>query len=281
METVHQIARLRARVGRWRSAGQSVGLVPTMGNLHEGHLDLVRLARKRCDRVVVSVFVNPLQFGPNEDFDRYPRTLGEDTDKLAAADCDLLFAPSVAEMYPRGRAALTTVSVPGLAAILEGQFRPGFFDGVATVVCLLFNCVQPDLAVFGAKDYQQLQVIRRMVADLHVPIEIVEHPTRREADGLAMSSRNQYLSDPQRCLAPELYRSLDAIAAGIRGGDRRFRELADLEAERLRRAGFEPQYLEVRSPDLGEPDVQGKQWVILVAAVLGSTRLIDNLYLSI
>lgn len=280
MRTVHDIAGLRAQVGTWRRAGQSIGFVPTMGNLHEGHLDLVRQARQRCDRVVASVFVNPLQFGPNEDFDRYPRTLGEDTVQLANENCDLLFAPSVEEIYPRGRDGLTVVSVPGLSAMLEGEFRPGFFEGVATVVCLLFHCVQPDLAVFGTKDYQQLQVVRRMVMDLHLPIEIVGHPTRREPDGLAMSSRNQYLSAQERALAPEIFRSLGNVAARLCAGDRRFTEISGVEIERLSQLGFQPQYLEVRAPDLAPPDPDASQWVVLVAAVLGRARLIDNLPLS-
>jgi pantoate--beta-alanine ligase len=184
MLTVHTVRELRQAVAGWRRAGQRIGFVPTMGNLHAGHLALVHRARQACERVVASVFVNPLQFGPNEDFDRYPRTLPDDQRQLAAAGCDLLFAPSVAEMYPRGRENLSGVRVPALADQLEGAFRPGFFDGVATVVSILLHQVQPDVAVFGEKDYQQLLVVRRMVADLHLPVEILGHPTARDPDGL-------------------------------------------------------------------------------------------------
>ena len=198
MQTLHDAAALRAAIRAWRAQGQSVGLVPTMGNLHEGHLALVRLARARADRVVASVFVNPTQFGPGEDFTRYPRTLDGDQAGLAAAGCDLLFAPTVEVMYPFGPANTVRVSVPEITTTLEGRHREGHFDGVATVVTKLFNLVQPDLAVFGQKDWQQMLVVRRLVRDLALPLEIIAAPTVREADGLAMSSRNQYLDAGQR-----------------------------------------------------------------------------------
>lgn len=276
MLTVHSVAELRTQIAAWKRAGERIGLVPTMGNLHAGHLELIARARQAASRVVASVFVNPLQFGPNEDFDRYPRTLPDDSAKLSAAGCDLLFAPSVAQMYPRGREGLSGLRVPALSEILEGRFRPGFFDGVATVVNILFNQVQPDLAVFGEKDWQQLQVIRRMVADLHLSVEIIGHPTARDADGLALSSRNQYLSPEERLLAPLLHRVLLEIDAALRAGRRDFQALQQLATQRLSAGGFEPQYLEIRAPDLSAPSSEAQQWVALSAAFLGRTRLIDS-----
>lgn len=276
MRTVHAVAELRAQVADWKRAGLRVGFVPTMGNLHAGHLQLVERALEGADRVVASVFVNPLQFGPNEDFDRYPRTLPDDAAKLETAGCALLFAPSVSEMYPRGRERLSGVRVPALSEQLEGKFRPGFFDGVATVVSILFNQVQPDIAVFGEKDWQQLQVVRRMVADLHMPIEIIGLPTAREADGLALSSRNQYLSAEERRVAPALYRALGEIERGMKKGRRDFGALQVEAMQALERAGFSPQYVEVRSLDLSEPSADADSWIALAAAVLGRTRLIDN-----
>lgn len=252
-----------------------------MGNLHAGHLRLVEQARSRADRVVSSVFVNPLQFGPTEDFGRYPRTLPQDQEKLTAAGCDLLFAPAVEEMYPHGRDGLSVVSVPALSSILEGYFRPGHFDGVATVVNILFNAVQPDLALFGEKDYQQLLVIRRMVADLHLPLEIVGVPTEREADGLAMSSRNQYLSSGERQTASQIFVALERVAQGLRNGRRDFEGLAADGLKHLSAQGFQTQYLEIRSPDLGLPGVNDACFVVLVAAYLGKTRLIDNLVIKV
>jgi pantoate--beta-alanine ligase len=281
MLTVHTVAELRAQVARWKQAGERVAFVPTMGNLHAGHLQLIERARTVAPRTVASVFVNPLQFGPNEDFERYPRTLPQDAAKLKAAGCDLLFAPDVAEMYPRGREHLTTVSVPGLNAVLDGEFRPGHFDGVATVVSLLFHQVQPDIAVFGEKDWQQLQVIRRMVGDLHMPIEILGHPTARDADGLAMSSRNQYLGEAERRVAPEIHRTLLEITGALAGGRRDYEVLQQAAVARLSAAGFRPQYVEIRAPDLSEPSPNAVEWVVLVAAFLGRTRLIDNRYLCL
>lgn len=281
MLTVHTVAELRAQVSRWRRAGERVAFVPTMGNLHAGHLQLIERARSVAPRTVASVFVNPLQFGPNEDFERYPRTLPDDRAKLASAGCDLLFAPDVAEMYPRGREQLTTVSVPGLNAVLDGEFRPGHFDGVATVVSLLFQQVQPDVAIFGEKDWQQLQVIRRMVGDLHMPIEVLGHPTARDADGLALSSRNQYLSADERRVAPEIHRTLVEVTEALRSGRRDYEALQQAAYGRLAAAGFRSQYFEIRAPDLSRPAPDAGEWVVLVAAFLGRTRLIDNRYLSL
>ncbi len=210
MQTVHTIAELRAQVAVWKRAGERVAFVPTMGNLHRGHIHLVERARAWASRIVASIFVNPLQFGPNEDFAAYPRTLAEDSRQLAAVGLDLLFAPGVAEVYPRPLEAMTHVTVPELPAVLCGASRPTHFLGVTTVVTKLFNMAQPDVAVFGEKDWQQLVIIRRMAADLDMPVEIVGVPTVREADGLAMSSRNGYLSPEQRAVAPTLYATLQA-----------------------------------------------------------------------
>ncbi|TJY61167.1 pantoate--beta-alanine ligase [Sinimarinibacterium sp. CAU 1509] len=277
MRTVHTIAELREQIGQWRRAGERIALVPTMGNLHRGHLRLVEHARQQAQRVVASVFVNPLQFGPNEDFGRYPRTLAQDQAQLTAAGCDLLFAPDEREVYPRGRDALCSVVVPASLDILEGECRPGHFNGVATVVSILFHLTQPDVALFGQKDYQQLLVIRRMVADLHLPIEIVGVATEREADGLAMSSRNQYLTTEQRTRAASLHAALSLVAAGLRSGRRDFEKIAEDGVKMLVDSEFKPQYLEIRRPDLAQPTATDGQFVVLAAAVLGQTRLIDNL----
>lgn len=277
MLTIHKVTELRDCVQRWRRAGERIALVPTMGNLHTGHIKLVEEARARAVRAVVSLFVNPLQFGPHEDYQNYPRTLDADSAKLQAAKADLLFVPSVEEMYPGGREPVTRVQVPELADVLEGDFRPGHFSGVATVVLKLFNMVQPDIALFGEKDYQQLLVIRRMVLDLSLPVEIVGISTVREADGLAMSSRNQYLTPEQRQLAPLLYRTLGEVASALRSGRRDFEQL-QTEAVNKLSAHLRPDYVSVRNAQtLMEPDVNSRHFVILAAAWLGKARLIDNL----
>lgn len=276
MQTLHEIAGLRAQLAVWRKAGEKIAFVPTMGNLHRGHLELVRRGRTVADRVVSSVFVNPLQFGPNEDFGRYPRTLEQDEAALQQAGADLLFAPNAQEIYPHGMEDLAKISVSGVSSILCGHFRPGHFDGVATVVSILFNLVQPDTALFGEKDYQQLLVIRRMVTDLHMPIEIIGVATERESDGLALSSRNQYLSVDERRLAPEMYATLIEVAEKLKSGRRDFSALCYAGIKRLEASQFRPQYLEVRAPDLNPPQRDGKGFVILAAAYLGKTRLIDN-----
>jgi pantoate--beta-alanine ligase len=269
---------LRERLERWRRDGLRIGFVPTMGNLHAGHLDLVRAAASHTDRVVVSIFVNPLQFGPGEDFASYPRTLAEDLEQLAGEDCDLVFTPDEATMYPCGRADTTRVEVPGLSAILCGATRPGHFAGVATVVSKLFNLVQPTLAAFGEKDQQQLAVIRRMTAELCFPIEILGVPTRREPDGLAMSSRNRYLSPGERAVAPALYASLQAGAQALGAGRRDFVALQQAGMDNIRSAGLEPEYFEIRRQDgLDLPEPADRRLVIFAAARLGRARLIDNL----
>ncbi|GAB4300316.1 MAG: pantoate--beta-alanine ligase [Thiohalomonadaceae bacterium] len=281
MQTVTSIAEVRSRVAAWRTAGLRIAFVPTMGNLHAGHINLVSAARQQADQVVASIFVNPLQFGPGEDFAAYPRTLAADQAKLAAAGCDLLFAPTEQEMYPLGREGLTCVEVPGLSDILCGAFRPGHFRGVATVVSKLFNIVQPDVALFGEKDYQQLLVIRRMVRDLDMPVEIIGVPTVREADGLAMSSRNGYLAADERRLATEVYATLQALAAEVRTGVQDYTALEAAAVARLERAGFRPDYVSVRrAEDLDLPQAGERRLVVLVAARLGKTRLIDNLMID-
>lgn len=276
IDVVTELAALRSRVAEWKRAGQRVAFVPTMGNLHAGHFSLIELARRHADHVVASVFVNPTQFGPNEDFSRYPRTPDADAVGLADAGCDLLWLPSVETMYPYGVEATVRVSVPGVTETLEGAHRPGHFDGVATVVARLFNQVLPDVAVFGRKDYQQLAVIRYMVRDLAFPIEIVAAETRREADGLAMSSRNQYLSPEERPVATEVSRTLHAMREAIRTGAACEQVEADAVA-RLSAAGFAVDYAVVRDPGLEVPSGRHGPRVVLVAARLGRTRLIDNL----
>src|SRR6202049_1556092 len=218
METVTTIAAVRERVRDWRREDRRVRFVPTMGNLHPGHVSLIEAARRRGERFVASIFVNPMQFGPNEDFAHYPRTPRDDERMLADAGCNLMFMPEVNEIYPHGAERATRVEVPGLSRILDGEFRPGHFEGVSTVVAKLFHIVEPDVAVFGEKDFQQLAVIRRMVAELCMPVEIVAAPTVRNADGLAMSSRNQYLTPAERVLAPKIYATLQAAATRVRSG---------------------------------------------------------------
>ncbi|ROL78580.1 pantoate--beta-alanine ligase [Pseudomonas protegens] len=282
MNTVKTVRELRAAVARARSEGKRIGFVPTMGNLHSGHAALVAKAAQRVDFVVASIFVNPLQFGAGEDLDKYPRTLTADQEKLLEAGCHLLFAPSVEEMYPDGMAGQTRVSVPQLSEGLCGASRPGHFEGVATVVSKLFNMVQPDLAVFGQKDYQQLAVIRALVHDLNMPIQIIGEPTVRAADGLALSSRNGYLSAEQRAIAPVLYRSLSQIAQAIRDGERDYPTLVAEQQQQLEAAGLRRDYLEIRhGQNLRPATAEDRDLVILVAAYLGATRLIDNLHLDL
>ena len=277
IDTFTELDALRERVRSWKRDGLRVAFVPTMGNLHDGHFSLVKLARAHADRVVASVFVNPTQFGPNEDFARYPRTPDADARGLEAADCDALWLPSVEAMYPYGVEATVRVQVPNVTATLEGASRPGHFDGVATVVSRLFNQVQPDVAVFGRKDYQQLAVVRYMVRDLAFPIEIVGADIVREANGLAMSSRNQYLSADERAQAAQISRCLAAMADAVRAGEPR--EAVEAGAsQRLVEAGFEPDYAVLRRPDLTVPATgETGSMVALIAARLGRTRLIDNL----
>lgn len=282
MNTVKTVRELRAAVARARSEGKRIGFVPTMGNLHSGHAALVTKAAQRVDFVVASIFVNPLQFGPSEDLDKYPRTLAADQEKLLQAGCHLLFAPTVEEMYPDGMDGQTRVSVPQLSEGLCGASRPGHFEGVATVVSKLFNMVQPDLAVFGQKDFQQLAVIRALVRDLNMPIQIIGEPTVRADDGLALSSRNGYLNEAQRDTAPALYRVLSEMAEAIRQGQRDYPAMIAQGQAQLAVAGFRPDYLEIRHAlTLRPAAAEDRDVVILAAAVLGATRLIDNLHLNL
>ncbi|MFW3164698.1 pantoate--beta-alanine ligase [Pseudomonas syringae pv. syringae] len=281
MNTVKTVQDLRAAVARARSEGKRIALTPTMGNLHSGHAALVTKAAQRADFVVASIFVNPLQFGPNEDLATYPRTLAADQEKLLQAGCNLLFTPSVEEIYPHGMADQTLVSVPHLSQGLCGASRPGHFEGVATVVSKLFNMVQPDLAIFGEKDFQQLAVIRAMVRDLNMPIQIIGEPTVRADDGLALSSRNGYLNDAQRAAAPALYQAICQIADAIKAGKQDFDALLASKKQQLEAAGFRIDYLEIRdATSLRATTADNRDLVILAAAFLGKTRLIDNLHLT-
>jgi pantoate--beta-alanine ligase len=264
-------------VRAWHKDGLQVAFVPTMGNLHAGHVSLIEAARQHGDRFVASIFVNPMQFGPNEDFAHYPRTPREDEHMLAQAGCSLMFMPEVSEIYPHGAERATRIEVPGLSRILCGEFRPGHFEGVATVVAKLFHIVEPDVAVFGEKDFQQLTVIRRMVADLCMAVQIVGAPTVRDADGLAMSSRNQYLTPAERALAPQLYATLQAAAQRLRAGDGDFAGIEHAGLTALQSAGLRPDYFAVRqAADLHAPAAGARALVVLTAARLSKARLIDN-----
>jgi pantoate--beta-alanine ligase len=277
METVTTIAAVRERVRAWHREGLRVAFVPTMGNLHPGHVSLIEAAGRHGDRFVASIFVNPMQFGPNEDFAHYPRTPTQDEQMLAAAGCNLMFMPDVAEIYPNGSEKATRVDVPGLSRILCGEFRPGHFEGVATVVAKLFHIVEPDVAVFGEKDFQQLTVIRRMVADLCIAVQVIGAPTVRDADGLAMSSRNQYLSAQERAIAPRIYEILTATARRLQAGDSEFASMERAGCQALEAAGMRPDYFAVRQAvDLSTPKPDMNHLVVLTAARLGKARLIDN-----
>ncbi|MGA0055280.1 MAG: pantoate--beta-alanine ligase [Steroidobacteraceae bacterium] len=280
MQRVSSVQQLRQSVAAWRAAGERIALVPTMGNLHDGHMALFRQAYKHAKRLIVSSFVNPMQFGPSEDYERYPRTPDADSEILRQSGCDVLFSPEVSEVYPRWLDFATRVQVPGFSEILDGEFRPGHFEGVASVVMRLFSMVQPDVAIFGEKDYQQLLVIRRMAADLFLPVEIVGAPTVRAPDGLALSSRNIYLSEDERAIAPKLYEELRRVAVAIDIDDESAKDLQALETEArrtLRAAGFKVEYFTIRSANtLLTPSLSESELVVLVAARLGRARLIDN-----
>jgi pantoate--beta-alanine ligase len=285
MDICQQIEPLRTIVGGWRRSGESIAFVPTMGNLHQGHLSLVEIAKKKASRVVVSIYVNPLQFSPDEDFDSYPRTLEADLDKLRSMDVDLVFTPDDAMIYPSGESRSTFVEVPGLSHIIEGEFRPGFFRGVATVVLKLFNMVQPDSAVFGEKDFQQLLVIRQMVADLDLPIEIIGAEIKREADGLAMSSRNSYLEPVDRQNSRLLSASLQQLRQEIEQGIS-IEQAEKNCSETLKSNGFVVDYVTLRETEglkkvSDEQLISARKLIVLAAAKLGSTRLIDNLKFSV
>ncbi|MGR8998920.1 MAG: pantoate--beta-alanine ligase [Gammaproteobacteria bacterium] len=279
MQIVNRVSELREVIRTWRLAGECVAFVPTMGNLHAGHLQLVNEAKKTADHVVVSIFVNPTQFGVGEDFEAYPRTEHEDREKLNAASTDLLFLPAVADIYTQD--AKTVVTVTGLSDLYCGASRPGHFSGVATIVCKLFNIVQPNVAIFGLKDFQQLVVIRTMVRDLNIPVEIIGIDTIREPTGLAMSSRNSYLTDAEKRIAPKLYFSLCVARDAILAGNQPFGDIEQQALQFLQQAGFQPDYFYVcRSSDLKKAAAEDVNLVLLTAAKLGKTRLIDNVYFS-
>lgn len=282
MLSIAAIPLLRAELHAWRAQGETIAFVPTMGNLHAGHLKLVEEAKSLASKVVVSIFVNPYQFGPAEDFASYPRTPDQDAAQLREAGADLLFLPSTETLYPKGLSGITHVEVPGLSDDLCGLFRPGHFRGVATVVLKLFHLVQPDVAVFGEKDYQQLTLIRRMVADLDLDIRIHGVPTVREPSGLALSSRNCYLNDQDKERASGLYRALCQAAETLKAGERDFAAVERAQAAVLNAQGFRPDYVAIRRlADLGIPEPGDLELIVLAAARLGKTRLIDNLPVSL
>ena len=277
MLIIETLPLLRQQIRRLRMEGKRVALVPTMGNLHDGHMKLVDEAKARADVVVVSIFVNPMQFDRPEDLARYPRTLQEDCEKLNKRKVDLVFAPSVKEIYPNGTETHTYVDVPGLSTMLEGASRPGHFRGVSTIVSKLFNLVQPDIACFGEKDFQQLALLRKMVADMGFDIEIVGVPIMRAKDGLALSSRNGYLTAEQRKIAPGLYKVLSSIADKLQVGERDLDEIITIAGQELNEKGFRADDIQIRDADtLLEVSETSKRAVILVAAWLGDARLIDN-----
>ena len=282
MQTVHTIQAVREFVNAAKQQGKKVGFVPTMGNLHAGHIHLIAQAKTQADVVICSIFVNPTQFGANEDFGSYPRTLEADSQQLQAAACDLLFAPSAQEMYQNGFSQHTVVTVNGLSEQLCGQFRPTHFAGVATVVSKLFNIVQPDMAFFGEKDFQQLAVIRCLTTELAFPIEIVGVATQRAEDGLALSSRNGYLTGEERAQAPAIYQILSQLRQAVLNGQREYTMLCDATVLHLQKLGFDPDYVAImRSHDLQPATTTDQQLVILVAAKLGKTRLIDNITVNL
>lgn len=282
MLVVHSKQELAEHISEWRDNDEHVALVPTMGSLHAGHLALVELAREHAERVVVSIFVNPTQFGANEDFDKYPRTLERDKLRLKTSGADMIFAPEVDTVYPFGIENATIVSVPGLTENFCGASRPGHFDGVTSVVVRLFALVQPDVAVFGQKDYQQQLVIRRMVEDLNLPVSIMTSETIRENDGLALSSRNSYLNEGERPVAASLYEQLSSVGHELQNGRRNFDELESIAKQTLQAAGFEVEYFAIRRAlNLEIPDRDCDDLVVLAAAKLGEARLIDNVVVTV
>jgi pantoate--beta-alanine ligase len=282
LQVISTTRELREQLNDWRHSGDHIAFVATMGNLLDGHLSLVRLARKHAERVVVSVFVNPTQFGDGEDFENYPQSLERDKRMLKRFQTDLLFVPEIETMYPFGIDNATSVTVPVLTDDLCGTFRPGHFDGVTSVVSRLFSLVQPDVAIFGQKDYQQQLVIRRLAEDLSLPIEIICGPTQREEDGLAQSSRNQYLSDKERAIAPNLFATLSNVGKDLESGKRNYDELEQHAVTELLKLGFKPEYVSIRrAENLGMPDRDNDELIVLAAATLGKARLIDNVVVNI
>ncbi|RUM92242.1 MAG: pantoate--beta-alanine ligase [Thiomicrospira sp.] len=283
MDIFESVDALRETVRRWRKAGLSIGFVPTMGNLHAGHLSLVEEARQNSDKVIVSIFVNPLQFGPNEDFDRYPRTFDADKVLLQQQQADAVFCPSVDEMYPNGPSQTRVVAPEKMTGILEGEKRPGHFNGVTTVVTKLFNLVQPDIAVFGQKDFQQFAVLQQMVEDLAMPVTLVRAPIVRDETGLALSSRNQYLNEVQRLIAPKLYVALQSVEMAVQSGNRNYESLCQVARQQMMSDGFDlVDYVEVLNATSLEKALDNDRELIIVAAAkLGKTRLLDNILVNL
>ena len=282
MEQATRVTELRQYVRRWRRQGQSIAFVPTMGNLHAGHLSLIEKGQSLCDRSICSIFVNPMQFGPNEDWDHYPRTLERDLELLEGAGCDLAYMPTASELYPDGLDRISKVHVTDLTDDFEGKHRPGHFTGVATVVLKLFNIVNPDISVFGRKDFQQYRVIGKMVEDFNLDVQIVGQETTREASGLATSSRNQYLDSEQLAQAPLIYRTLQDAARQIDEGERNYAAIERRAIERLDGAGFQTDYFCVCNATTLKPATpDDRDLVILVTAALGATRLLDNVEISL
>lgn len=284
MQTLNQVKYLRAAINADKNRGRRIALVPTMGHLHEGHLQLVRRAHEVAGIVVVSIFVNPMQFGASEDLDNYPRTLAEDQEKLEAENAHYLFVPSVKEMYPSGIENHTTVNIENLSNMLCGLHRPGHFEGVCTVVSKLFNLVQPTSAVFGEKDFQQLAIIKRMVSDLCMPIDIIGVPTARAHDGLALSSRNSYLNSVNRARAPTLYEVLQSTRDDITAGNRQYESISEAAKDKLNKSGFDVDYFDIRDQNdltLLSNNAENKSIAILTAASLGPTRLLDNICINL
>jgi pantoate--beta-alanine ligase len=282
LQTVSETDELQELRRDWGGAGDHIALIPTMGNLHRGHLSLVELAREHAEKVVVSIFVNPTQFGGGEDFDDYPRTLDRDKRRLIRAGVDMLYIPAVETLYPFGVDNATLVSVPALSSDFCGEFRPGHFEGVSSVVTRLFGLVRPDVAVFGQKDYQQQLIIRRMTEDLSLRIRIVTGQTVRDDDGLALSSRNQYLTDEERAIAPTLFSTLQKIGTALQAGKRNFEELEAEAVESLTKAGFNSDYVSIRrAENLAVPDRDCDDLVVFAAGTLGAARLIDNIVVTV
>jgi pantoate--beta-alanine ligase len=282
MDQANSVTELQQYVQHWKDHKQSIAFVPTMGNLHAGHLSLITKGQSLCDRSICSIFVNPMQFGPNEDFNHYPRTLDEDIQLLESIGCDLVYMPTASELYPQGLEKISQVIVTDLTDTFEGAYRPGHFTGVATIVAKLFNIVKPDISVFGKKDYQQYCVVRKMTQDLNFDVEIIGQETTREASGLAISSRNRYLSEDQKTQAALIYQTLQDSAASIKAGETDFEKLEQQATGRLNQAGFDTDYFSICNADtLKTVSSEDKKLVILVAARLGETRLIDNIEIDL
>jgi pantoate--beta-alanine ligase len=282
MQTVSTIEAVRDAIKNWRSKGLTIAFVPTMGNLHQGHISLITEAKKRADKVVASIFVNPMQFGANEDIDNYPRTLADDQQKLIAEGCDLLFTPTPEIIYPKGLENQSYVEVPGVSQGYCGDSRPGHFRGVATVVCKLFNIVQPDIACFGLKDYQQVQVIQTMVDDLSIPVTIIPVATVREPSGLALSSRNGYLTKKEKQIAPALYQTLQWLKQQLLAGNKDFTKLTKQAAKQINQAGMTTDYINIcHAQTLAPASTTDQHLVVLAAAHCGKARLIDNIQIDL